>query len=158
MCCFWDCCTSDCYLHGLVLQAIWQFSRGHLALSKKGDSHHDDVYFPWVRWNWGLFPHGLHRVLLLIAFFRFQLFLLRVILFLKVRRGFLHACWWAYHQYWFGTILEIVFCLLRSWCHKVILLFASPPVYWFRSKFYQTLDFLGLQLNIRMRFTQVDQH
>jgi uncharacterized membrane protein len=41
MCCFWGCCTSDCYLHGLVLQAIWQFSWGHLALSKKGDSHHD---------------------------------------------------------------------------------------------------------------------
>jgi hypothetical protein len=78
-----------------------------------------------VRWNWGQFPHGLHRVLLLIAFFRFHLFLLRVILLLKVRRGFSHDCWWHSHQYWFGSILEIVFCLFKSWCHKVILLFAS---------------------------------
>ncbi len=112
MCCFWDCCTSDCYLHGLVLQAIWQFSWGHLALSKKGDSH-NDWHLLSVRWNWGQF----HRVLLLIAFFRFQLFLLRVILLLKVRRGF--------YMLVGGIVTNIVFCLLRSWCHKVILLFAS---------------------------------
>ncbi len=85
MCCFWGCCTSDCYLHGLVLQAIWQFSRGHLALSKKGDSHHD----------WHLL--SLSEVKLRsVSTWTAQSSFADCIL--KVRRGFLHAGRWHSHH------------------------------------------------------------
>ncbi len=103
MCCFWDCRTSECYLHGLVLQVIWQFSQG----PRKGIQIMIDVYFPWVRWNWGPFPHGPHRVLLLIAFF-------------KVRRGFLHSLLVSFYMLvganiGLALVLKLFFCLLRSW-------------------------------------------
>lgn len=66
-----------------------------------------DIYFPWVRWNWGQFPHELHRVLLLIAF---------------LRSGE------AFYMLVGGIVTILVwncFFLLRPWCHEVILLFAS---------------------------------